>query len=150
MIFDNRSHNTVRTMEKNRNSSSDLMDFTSEEPDPQNQVPMLQNSTNASNAERGGLHRYFAIVNASKRKRPMPDNNATNATIKVSNRFAALAPTTDNEPKKSRPPPIYLREQSSSTLVQSIKSTVKHEYYIVDLKRGELHETKMQVSNEND
>lgn len=115
-------------------------------------------ATTTNNVDNSGLLRYFTVVNKGKRKRDQtspgnsnvqqPSNSTNNITLR--NRFDPLTIDDDIAPRKSKPPPIYIREKSSAGLANKIKPILKHEYYLVDLKRGELFETKVQVSDETD
>lgn len=70
------------------------------------------------------------------------------------NRFAILGSLTekkDSAPtKKIRPPPIFLREKSSNTLVnQLVKLLGSGNFHVTPIKRGNIHETKIQSYDEN-
>lgn len=106
---------------------------------------------NPNGNDRNGILRYFSVVNSNKRKRDNKNvaNNKQNFAIPTKNRFGSLANENDIEPKKSKPPPIYVRDRSTN-IANSIKQIAKKEYYLVDLKKGALNETKIQVTDETD
>ncbi|XP_043862245.1 uncharacterized protein K02A2.6-like [Drosophila santomea] len=72
------------------------------------------------------------------------------------NRFAILADDLDDLPnsdkdimKTPKPPPIYIREQSSSALVNKIMELIGQDsFHIIPLTKGNIHETKVQVKTE--
>lgn len=147
-------------MSKNPRNQSEEMEISPEDqnsPSQNSQIQVTDNTlpnqqqTIQNKADNSGLLRYFSVVTTNKRKRGHNGNDANNSqTIPVSNKFAPLSSISDNEPKQYRPPPIYLRERSSIGLEKEIKPLINNEYYIVDLKRGKLQETKIQVANEVD
>ena len=109
-----------------------------------------------STADRCGILRYFQVVdNSKKRKRADQTKSGdastqrNNSKISLSNRFSSL-PIEDEEPRKAKPPPIYIREKSSRGLDATLKTIIKQEHYMVDLSRGALKETKVQVSDPTD
>ncbi|CAD7087651.1 unnamed protein product [Hermetia illucens] len=118
-----------------------------------------------------GLERYMTIV--EKRKRSPQGNPTTDRAAKIvkdnenlSNYYSVLDQDTEQDvdmtnsqneqatrqdpPRpKYKPPPIYIREPSSSKLVAELKSLIgENNFYLVDLKRGKIRETKVQVSDE--
>lgn len=111
-----------------------------------------------------GIERYFTIP---KRKRS-PNSTLANAnpknkipkpeasTVNTINRFAELS-NDENEKEKTeepaeityKPPPIYLREHSSNKLIKQLKESIgENNFYLADLKRGQLYETKIQTTKE--
>lgn len=139
-------------------SNSSKMDI-----DPSNNSMTTPKNANDSN----GILRYFPVIN-NKRKRSgfeienncethLPKANSqkistqkqstsTIATVPVKNRFDVLQTESNEERKIPKPPPVYIRERSTN-FSKEIKQFLKKEYYLVDLKRGQLHETKIQVSD---
>jgi hypothetical protein len=106
------------------------------------------------NNERSGILRYFTVVNHNKRKRghnqlPNSANNQNN-TVPINNRFNLLKEVTDDSANLPKPPPIYIRQRSTNGLAAKIKQLAKQKYHLVDLKRGELYETKLQVLSDID
>jgi len=110
-----------------------------------------------------GLHRYFSIANKRKLS-PQKQNTQANKHIKTNtnqsntqNRFSALAEADDNAntnnnqtSKRSRPPPIYLRDAHNNELVSLLRSKVGNDnFHIVPLKRDKFEETKIQVYDED-
>lgn len=118
-----------------------------------------------------GLERYMTIV--EKRKRSPQGSPTTDRAAKIvkdnenlSNYYSVLDQDTEQDvdmtnsqneqatrqdpPRpKYKPPPIYIREPSSSKLVAELKSLIgENNFYLVDLKRGKIRETKVQVSDE--
>ncbi|XP_043862638.1 uncharacterized protein LOC122756614 [Drosophila santomea] len=111
-----------------------------------------------------GMDRYIQI----KRKLSPPNtvgnkpkinrtNKSTDQTRSSNeNRFSILAEADNNQPeleqetqRKPKPPPIYVREKSSSTLVNKIVALVGDEnFYVVPLIKGNIHETKVQTKSE--
>jgi len=72
------------------------------------------------------------------------------------NRFAILADeeeriSSDTVTKKTaRPPPIYLREQCSSAIVNEISRMVGNKsFHVVPIRKGNIAETKIQIYEEN-
>ena len=70
------------------------------------------------------------------------------------NRFSILQ-CEGNEPaniiRPAKPPPIYLREINSNTLVRNLISLIgENSFYVTPIRRGTIHETKIQVNSEND
>jgi len=70
------------------------------------------------------------------------------------NRFELLADTSDGIPsavldtdnKKARPPPLYTREKNSNNLVNIIIGLIgKDSFHVLQLTKGDIHETKVQV-----
>lgn len=115
-----------------------------------------------------GIDRYITIT---KRKRsPSAAPQVVNPRTKISkaeptphplsqNRFAALSndnkdkeqASTPEPPTTHKPPPIYLRETSNKQLVEDIKNCIgENHFYLADLKRGQLTETKIQTFKETD
>lgn len=73
----------------------------------------------------------------------------------VNNRFALLSEESNKSStntvreSRSRPPPIYLRERSSNSLVTSLSDLIgKDTFHIVPLRKGNISETKIQVYTE--
>ena len=93
----------------------------------------------------------------------MPKLDSAPKSPSRGNSFAALAELEEvnekeaeqqhdnnNVPSKVlKPPPIYLREQSSSALVSTLSSIVGSNFYIVPIKKGNISETKIQINSEN-
>lgn len=118
-----------------------------------------------------GIERYFQIVSRKRKREQLnaEDADSSNTSqgkhsiagkvnfhngsqrdsgLATSNRFAALSDESDTPPK---PPPIYVRVQNNAELIQGIKSLIKKDlFYVVDIKRGQLKETKIQVQREVD
>lgn len=69
------------------------------------------------------------------------------------NRFAILQEETDapaTEQKAFKPPPIYLREKNSNDLIKLLVGLVgENNFYVTNIKRGNIFETKVQVSYES-
>ena len=115
-----------------------------------------------------GLDRYIEI----KRKRS-PQKNIGKQTEKYlkldsskgsssklkNNPYAVLLEEDENDKasqsnankssKSIKPPPIYLREQSSNQLVSNISSIIGDNFYIVPIRKGNISETKIEISSEN-
>jgi len=120
----------------------------------------------------GGMERYITITSKRKRSPPPPQNfskrnakkkqtnltknqQASNASLN-NNRFAPLANSNVNEAssstqasKEPKPPPIYVRERSSSAFVAYLTRLVGNNFYVAAVTRGNLHETKIQVNTED-
>ncbi|XP_043650083.1 uncharacterized protein LOC122618028 [Drosophila teissieri] len=84
-------------------------------------------------------------------------NKSTDQTRSFNeNRFSILAEADNNQPelgqetqRKPKPPPIYIREKSSSALVNKIVAVVGDEnFHVVPLIKGNIHETKVQTKSE--
>lgn len=115
------------------------------------QIPNQQN--NIDNADRSGILRYFTVINGKRKRNPVLNNNTAGKSkqtdLITNNRFDPLS--IDEEIiKKPKPPPIHIRERSTTNLTQSLKSIIKNEYFLVDLKKGALYETKLQLTDETD
>lgn len=56
-----------------------------------------------------------------------------------------------NAPKKEqKPPPIYVREQNNNELLKNLASLIGSDnFHVVPLRKGDVHETKVQVYTEN-
>lgn len=83
-------------------------------------------------------------------------NMLTNKTPENTNRFELLANSTDESiqpaksPKKVKPPPIYIREKSSSALVNKIATLIgENSFYVIPLRKGNINETKVQTETED-
>ena len=109
-----------------------------------------------------GIDRYFLIT---KRKRS-PNSSKNNPTPKQTkkaettetmsqNRFSLLdtndvEQVADETVKQHKPPALFLREQNSNILVNSLTATVgKDNFFVESLRRGNVLETKIQTFTEN-
>lgn len=115
---------------------------------------------NDNPAAPAGIERYFQIVSRKRKREQLNaedaddkakttsrDTSATRATT-ANNRYAILKDESDEAPK---PPPIYVRVQNNNELVKGIKSLIKKDlFYIVEIKRGLIKETKIQTQREVD
>lgn len=97
--------------------------------------------------KRGRSPKSSTIASTAKIAR---DGNVN--TTNNQNRFAVLQEETDanyNATNSSKPPPIYLREKNSNSLVKSLISLIgENEFYVTPIKRGKIFETKIQVMHE--
>lgn len=113
-----------------------------------------------------GMDRY---LNIKRKLSPQKGSSHTAKVNKVStsttpssrltgNKFALLATDVEKtaekpsnqEQKSLKPPPIYLRERSSNTLVSYFSRLIgKDNFHIVPLTRGNIYETKIQVYSES-
>jgi len=73
-------------------------------------------------------------------------NMVTNKTPENTNRFELLANSTDESiqpaksPKKVKPPPIYIREKSSSAFVNKIATPLgENSFYVIPLRKGNIN-----------
>lgn len=121
-------------------------------------------STPISNLNKisSGMERYITITKRKRSPTSLPQNN--NPKNKISkpetqsqNRYAALSneagiiePDDKDKPTTlPKPPPIYLREASSKSLIGDIEKCIgDNNFYLADLKRGQVTETKIQTSKE--
>lgn len=109
-----------------------------------------------------GIERYITITEKRKRS-PQAINLERAAKISRENNGSTgnYYSLLDNTPSTSRntesssteishkPPPIYIRQQSNSELVNGLKKIVgENNFYIVDLIRGTIRETKVQATKE--
>nr|AAS13458.1 putative RNA binding protein [Drosophila simulans]UFQ43034.1 putative RNA binding protein [Drosophila melanogaster]CAA35586.1 ORF1 for putative RNA binding protein [Drosophila melanogaster] len=87
------------------------------------------------------------------------NNGNENSAVNNSNRYAILADSateqpnekTVGEPKKTRPPPIFIREQSTNALVNKLVALIgDSKFHIIPLKKGNIHEIKLQIQTEAD
>lgn len=106
-----------------------------------------------------GLDRYITV----KRKRTSPRSAEKNmvkkcakfgsdVAVTTTNRFKILSSLEDNQKSErneanERPPPIYLRELASKELLEEIKELAENKFFIVPQKKGNIKETKIQVSS---
>ncbi|XP_043063198.1 uncharacterized protein LOC122319667 [Drosophila yakuba] len=108
------------------------------------------------------IKRKLSPENSDLENKPknMRDNSTliNNVAPANSNRFALLADTAEDvplrsvdiEPKKTKPPPIYIREKSTSGLVNTLIGLVgKDCFYIIPLVRGTINEIKIQTKTED-
>jgi hypothetical protein len=111
----------------------------------------LTTTANSETADRSGLLRYFTVVDKKRKRNHQQKSTKLNmhTVVTTKNRFDPLT-TIAESIQKPKPPPIYIRERSTNSLAHSLKGIIKQEYYLVDLKRGALYETKLQVSDETD
>lgn len=110
-----------------------------------------------------GIDRYFLIT---KRKRS-PNSSKNNPTPKQTkkaettetmsqNRFSLLdtndvEQVADETVKQHKPPALFLREQNSNILVNSLTATVgKDNFFVESLRRGNVLETKILTFTETD
>lgn len=109
-----------------------------------------------------GLDRYITVT--SKRRRspssiPLTKNKKANINtdpINVANFFEALKDLepepkvgSAKEEKEVKPPPIYLREKTTNTLINELKAVCGNEFYVTQIKRGRIDETKIQAKSIN-
>lgn len=121
-----------------------------------------KNTKNNQFKPQTGIDRYITIT---KRKRS-PNSTKVQPTPKIlkntvpsnatnSNRFSILNNDEDEnnilEPvKEYKPPPIYLREENSNSLVNSLSQIAgTNNFFVESLRRGQLSETKIQIYTES-
>lgn len=109
-----------------------------------------------------GIDRYITVK--SKRQRSpnsSEKNKAKKANIEIipletANRFANLdkeepAGTSDTIIEKVvKPPPLYIREKTTTSLIEEIKTACGNEFYVTQIKRGRIEETKIQTKSVNE
>lgn len=106
-----------------------------------------------------GMERYITITGKKKQKpttnneQVKPNEDTTTTNPGSSNYYSILADKSNdvNETirKTTKPPPIYIRQAASNKLTTEIGKIVGADnFYIVDLKRGDIKETKVQVVSE--
>lgn len=105
-----------------------------------------------------GMDRYITVL---KRGRS-PKSSKIGSSAKVpredeanrNNRFAILADSAEetNLPtRNSKPPPIYLREKNSNTLIRKLISIIgENSFFVSAIRRGNIDETKIQVNGEKE
>lgn len=120
---------------------------------------------NAKPAIQTGMDRYIQIKrklspqkNVNKPKITRANANTTLGVVpNNANRFDILADTIEDLPveadgsdkNRPKPPPIFVREKSSSTFVNNvIKLIGDANFHIIPLVRGNIHETKVQTKSE--
>jgi hypothetical protein len=115
-----------------------------------------------------GMDRYITIKRKLSPKNSdsenKPKNTRDNSTLsnKVApantNSFVLLVDTAEDvplgsvdiEPKKTKPPPIYIREKSTSGLVNTLIGLIgKDSFHIIPLVRGTINEIKLQTKTED-
>lgn len=104
-----------------------------------------------------GMDRYITITKRKSSPKtssiaPSPKQIKTN--MRPQNRFAILD-NQDNDmeaattAKNYKPPPLYLREATTNTLVTTLSQLVgKDNFYVATLRKGNVYETKIQVNSE--
>lgn len=119
-------------------------------------------SVNENNKEKmkvqTGMDRYILV---SKRKgnsrspQSVPNPKiAKGSETQSENRYALLSTDEKDEEnnivaRASKPPPIYLREHTSNTLVNKLSQLLgKDNFHVVSLRRGNVLETKVQTYTE--
>ncbi|CAD7076946.1 unnamed protein product [Hermetia illucens] len=106
-----------------------------------------------------GMERYITITGKKKQKpttnneQVKPNEDTTTTNPGSSNYYSILADKSNDVNvtirKTTKPPPIYIRQAASNKLTTEIGKIVGADnFYIVDLKRGDIKETKVQVVSE--
>lgn len=145
---------------KNKSQNADKLVKT-----PSREIPVVDDATNSKVAEartiQTGMDRYILVKrkssplkgNTNKISRAEGISNPVDPLSK--NRFASLYKDDDSRDSSlptatsAKPPPIYLRERSSNDLVTNITKIIgTNTFHIVPLRKGKIHETKVQTSNE--
>ena len=120
-------------------------------------IPKIKNAI-SGNKIQTGLDRYILVTkrkanSRSPREEPKPKTPKC-VNQPSQNRFSILS-TEDGEElqpesvREHRPPPIYLREQTSNLLVSKLSQLLgKDNFHVVTLRRGNVAETKIQTYNE--
>lgn len=107
-----------------------------------------------------GIDRYITVLKRgrspnSSKVAPVPkiNKNDKDNAPKSQNRFAALDDGSQEEIKTNKspkPPPVYLREQTSTALIKLITTLIgENSFYVASVKRGTIFETKIQVNTED-
>ena len=105
------------------------------------------------------MDRYITVLKRERSPKSSKFAHAAKLSREVDrpiseNRFAILQNESVEPPivsKSSKPPPIYLREQNKNELIQHLISLIgENHFYVIPIKRGNINETKIQVSQEND
>ncbi|CAD7076887.1 unnamed protein product [Hermetia illucens] len=162
-ITSNKTFTTKRKKSKKQVNSSlpmtsnenDDMETSSEEniSDNDQEAPPLNKKIQT------GMERYITITGKKKQKpttnneQVKPNEDTTTTNPGSSNYYSILADKSNdvNETirKTTKPPPIYIRQAASNKLTTEIGKIVGADnFYIVDLKRGDIKETKVQVVSE--
>lgn len=103
-----------------------------------------------------GMDRYITITKRKSSPRaantePDPKMPRTN---EGQNRFAILGKMANNNTEKPeqraiKPPPIYLREVCTNSLVSKLSKLIgKDHFYVVSIRKGNVLETKIQADSE--
>ena len=107
-----------------------------------------------------GIDRYITVLkrgrspNSSKvAPAPKINKNERDMAPKSQNRFSVLDDDSQGEIKTNKspkPPPVYVREQTSTTLIKFITTVIgENSFYVASIKRGIIFETKIQVNTED-
>lgn len=107
-----------------------------------------------------GMDRYLKRKSspAKGNKNKITKNTISDEQLKpmANNRFALLDDEQQAQTSSStivsitKPPPIYLRERSSNTLVNKIAQLIgENNFHISPIRRGNIHETKIQTNTES-
>lgn len=103
-----------------------------------------------------GIDRYYKrkltpphpkAMNLSK----IPKTNSDMQPELGQNRFSILAveEISESKPKAQKPPPIYLREQNSNSLIKVISQYIgATSFHVMSIQKGKIPETKIQIYNE--
>ncbi|KMQ82287.1 orf1 for rna binding protein, partial [Lasius niger] len=135
-------------------------------------LPAKQNENvnkKAGSTWQTGMDRYITIKRKLSPENSdlgnKPKNTRDNSTLiknvapANTNRFALLVDTAEDvplgsvdiEPKKTKPPPIYIREKSTSRLVNTLIGLIgKDSFHIIPVVKGTINEIKLQTKTEDD
>lgn len=112
-----------------------------------------------------GLDRYLYVVQKAVKRRRNQNSPPQSTTPNINgielhnNRYDTLAqleaknqrtpkqkPIPKPEQASERPPPIYLRTNANTTIINEIKN-ITTDFFITALKKGSINETKIQLNN---
>lgn len=109
-----------------------------------------------------GMDRYIVVkrklspqkTSLKSAKQIKTNNSAPETNPLSSNRFAPLANADDTSTQKVtkevKPPPIYLRERNSTSLLNTLTSLIgAKNFHVVPILKGKIHETKIQIYSES-
>lgn len=103
-----------------------------------------------------GMDKYVNIIKRKLSPKSISSNppkvTKTNETRSIlsGNRFAILADDKDAQATTSRkPPPIYLRERNSNSLIKALSQLIGEDaFHVTSIRRGNINETKIQIYDE--
>lgn len=106
-----------------------------------------------------GINIYFAKrvlsspTNGNRHSAKIQKTNPVKPSLELGqNRYAILAEENDSDPKpkSQKPPPIYLRERNSNSLIKDITQNIgPNNFHVISILRGQVHETKIQIYSES-
>ncbi|XP_017470172.1 PREDICTED: nucleic-acid-binding protein from mobile element jockey-like [Rhagoletis zephyria] len=101
-----------------------------------------------------GIDRYICTSQTKIKQQKIAKTKTTDINPLLGNKFAILDNECDKEPNevskaKPKPPPIYLREQNCSELVNKLTQLIgDNTFHVTSITKGNIKETKLQILTE--